>query len=209
MQLSLNELTLDNVGIWPQPVKVCLGIAISVALMAASYYLYFQQQFVVYDNVQAEEITLRQSFEYKQKQAANLPSYRHQIAQMEEIFAKLLYQLPRRTEVPGLLEDISKTGVANGLAFQLFDPLDEVHHAFYTELPIRIEVTGDYHELAKFLSDLASLDRIVTVHSVTVAPIDAASNGRKSVARHDNNYLRMSMVAKTYRYNNEKKNGQS
>ena len=197
MQIAMDDLTFENIGIWPTSVKVALIVLWSVLLLIGSYVFYFKDKVIYYKAVEQEEQQLRLNFEFKQRKAANLEAYKEQIAKMQQLFQRLLRQLPSKTEVPALLEDISKIGVAYGLDFQLFDPMAEVKHDFYTELPIRIEVLGNYHALGQFISDLASLPRIVTVHSISIEPLP---NSEAS-----STLLKMHMVAQTYHYIEEKR----
>jgi len=145
------------------------------------------------DQRRAEEETLKQQFGTKAFQAANLEAYKNQMKEMEESFGALLRQLPSDTEVPGLLEDITRTGLGSGLEFEEIKLLPEVTQQFYIELPIQISVVGGYHDLATFVSGVASLPRIVTLHDFEIKPVSADSTTK----------LRMTIVAKTYRYNDK------
>ena len=141
---------------------------------------------------QAEEQSLRSDFETKYLQSANLLAYRAQAKEMEEKFETILRQLPSDTEIPGLIEDISAVGTSNGLTFSKIDLLPERVLEYYVEKPIQIEVTGSYHDLGAFVSDIADLSRIVTLHDFDIAPSGSQREGR--------GLLKMAIRAKTYRY---------
>ena len=125
----------------------------------------------------AKEVQLFESLTVKAKRAANLEAYRAQLAEIEKSFGAMLRQLPNKTEVPNLLVDISQTGLAAGLEEKLFQPLGEVRKDFYAELPIKIRLTGGYHEMGKFVSGIAALPRIVTLHDIEIMP----APGREAV----------------------------
>ena len=143
--------------------------------------------------IKAEELVLKQQFELKQSRAAKLKLYKQQLAEMEETFGALLRQLPESTEVESLLVDISQTALASGLEIQLFKPSGELQKDFYAELPIALQMSGSYHELAAFVSGSAALPRIVTLHDITLKPQNKGSKGE----------LLMTATAKTYRYLDE------
>jgi type IV pilus assembly protein PilO len=189
MDLSeLNDLTLDNIGEWPAPIKVVLVLILCGAIIGAGYYYHMKDQYLALEQVEQQERYLRQEFERKQAKAVNLEAYREQLKEMEESFGAMLRQLPDKTEVAALLVDVSQTGLAAGLEFELFQPMPEIKRDFYAELPIKIRVVGDYHEFGEFVSGLAALPRIVTVHDV-------------KIMRHKgSDKLVMEATAKTYRY---------
>jgi type IV pilus assembly protein PilO len=140
---------------------------------------------------ESDELDLRKQFESKQQQAANLDAYKLQLAEMERSFGAMLRQLPGKTEVPSLLVDISQTGLAAGLQEKLFQPSGEKGNGFYAELPIKIRLVGSYHDFGNFVSGIAALPRIVTLHDIQIAPVEAKGS-------YDN--LTMDVTAKTYRY---------
>ncbi|MCG6939995.1 MAG: type 4a pilus biogenesis protein PilO [Thiohalocapsa sp.] len=196
MELSdLNELTLSNIGEWPAPAKALVILVLCAALGWAWYYFITRDQLGRLDQAKAQELTLRKTFEDKQDKAANLEAYEQQLTEMEESFGAMVRQLPDRTEVAGLLVDVSQTGLAAGLEFELFQPTGEQDKDFYAELPIRMRVNGRYHEFGRFISGLAALPRIVTIHDVRItAPgkrVEDASEGVR---------LTMEATVKTYRY---------
>ncbi len=191
MNLSEVNWELEAAGTWPLPVKLAT-IAILCAVVAGLWF-YFdtQEQLAQLETVQKKEKELRQTFEFKQRKAANLEEYKQQLAEMEKSFGDMLRQLPNKAEVPDLLVDVSQTGLASGLEFELFQPQAEVKKEFYAELPIKVRVVGDYQELGAFVSGLASLPRIVTIHNVQIKPMK------------DKKELVMNALIKTYRYLDE------
>lgn len=200
-KLKLNELNLDNVGQWPLAIKIGVVSVVSCILIGMGYWLIAKANFEQYKSLQAKEVTLKTDFEIKQRQAVNLQAYRNQMQIMEERFGDMLKQLPTETEMPGLLEEISKTGIASGLTFELFAPQPEIQHDFYIEVPISIVVAGTYHQLAVFLNRVAKMSRIVTLHDFVIegAPSDASKN-TPSEERLTGDKLVMKMTAKIYRY---------
>lgn len=193
--INLNELTLDNIGQWPVPVKIGVLVGMSILIIGLGYWLIVKSNFEQYHTLQDQEVTLKQDFETKQRQAANLQSYRNQLVLINERFGAMLKQLPAKNEMPGLLEEISKTGIASGLKFALFAPDKEVEHDFYIELPIKIQVVGTYFQLAVFLSRVAEMNRIVTLHEFSI--VGVSSKDSKVVSEDE---LVMDITAKIYRY---------
>jgi len=186
---ELNQLDFSNLGDWPVPVKA-LAILIVCGLVAgAGYYFDTQHQLTEMEQVESQERKLRMEFEQKQEKAANLEAYQQQLEEMRQSFGAMLKQLPDKTEVAALLVDVSQTGLAAGLEFELFQPMEEVRKDFYAELPIKLRVLGKYHEFGEFISGLAALPRIVTIHDVSIEP-HKANDGR----------LQLVATAKTYRY---------
>lgn len=197
MSLNVNELTLENAGQWPNSIKIAVVAFLSLLVIGMGYWLIIDDNFEQYNTLQAQEKALKTDFELKQHQASNLQVYRNQMAIMEERFGKMLKQLPTQNEMPGLLEDISKTGIASGLTFELFAPIPEVQHDFYIELPIKTIMVGNYHQFAVFLSRVAQMSRIVTLHNFTIGrPITEDVN--QKIGSGDQ--LNMEMTAKIYRY---------
>jgi len=192
-KIDLSDLDLNNLGSWPAPVKVITCLLLLIGVLALGYNFHLKDLQEQLERIRGEEGTLKQQFATKAFQAANLEAYRRQMAEMETSFGVLLRQLPSDTEVPGLLEDITRTGLGSGLEFEEIKLLQEVAQQFYIELPIQISVVGSYHDLATFVSGVASLPRIVTLHDFEIKP----------VASGDNTKLRMKILAKTYRYNDK------
>ena len=207
LNFNLNELTLDNLGQWPKSIKISVVFLLSILLVGLLYWLIAKENFEQYDVLLTQETTLKSDFEMKQHQASNLQAYRNQIKDMTERFGNMLKQLPTQNEMPGLLEDISKTGIASGLVFELFAPLPEVLHDFYIELPIKTVMVGNYHQFAIFLSRVAQMNRIVTLHDFTIErwvfdngkPKDTLDNQTTS-----GDQLKMEMTIKIYRYRTQK-----
>ena len=169
MKLSeLNELELNSVGSWPATAKAALLIVLFGAVLTAGYTLDTKDQREELKRVQAKEPRLVAEFLKKQRVVANLEAYRAQLAEMEDSLQSMLRQLPTRTEMPDLLEDISNTGLINGLAFDRFKPEAEVPKEFYATQPISIRARGTYHQLGAFLSGVSALPRIVTVGNLKI-----------------------------------------
>ena len=194
-KVDLSELDVNNLGSWPAVVKVITCVLLLIVALALGYNFYLKDLQDVLEQRRAEEHALKEQFSVKAFQAANLDAYKVQMKEMEDSFGTLLRQLPSDTEVPGLLEDITRTGLGSGLEFEEIKLQPEVVQQFYIELPIQIVVVGGYHDLATFVSGVASLPRIVTLHDFEMKLVDAdAGNTSK---------LRMNILAKTYRYNDE------
>ncbi|AMR65649.1 type 4a pilus biogenesis protein PilO [Aquipseudomonas alcaligenes] len=197
-KVDLSELDLNNLGSWPAAVKVISCVLLLIVALALGYNFYLKDLQAMLDGRRAEEVSLKEQFSSKAFQAANLDAYKAQMREMEESFGALLRQLPSDTEVPGLLEDITRTGLGSGLEFEEIKLQPEVAQQFYIELPIQIVVVGGYHDLATFVSGVASLPRIVTLHDFEIAPPSEQKGEPVSPSK-----LRMSILAKTYRYNDE------
>jgi type IV pilus assembly protein PilO len=184
---DLKNIDINNIAGWPLPIKVA-GIAlISVALLFLGYWFLIADELTQYDTEQRKEASLKETFLSKKAMAINLPAYKQQMEEMQQTFGTLLRQLPNKTEVPNLLVDITQAGLGRGLNFVLFKPEKEKPQEFYAELPIDLKVTGSFHQLGQFVSDLAALPRIVTVGDIQIS---ADPKGA----------LNMSAVARTYRY---------
>jgi len=188
-EFDVNNIDFDNIGAWPAAVKAILGVLLLVLVVAGGYYYHIKDLQLALTGVQAEEERLRQDYEKKAFQAANLEAYKAQMVEMEESFGALVSQLPSDTEVPGLLEDITNKGLMNGLEINSIALQGEQAREFYVELPIAITATGSYHDLGAFISGMAGLPRIVTLHDFSISA--PSGNG---------NALNMSITAKTYRY---------
>jgi type IV pilus assembly protein PilO len=200
---ELNQLDLNSFGEWPVPVKAVAVLLACVALAGAAYYFDTKEQLARLAQEQSTERDLRGSFEIKQKKAANLDAYRNQLAEMKESFGAMLRQLPNQTEVANLLVDVSQTGLANGLEFELFQPEDEIAKDFYAELPIRIRVNGTYHDFGRFISGLAALPRIVTIHDVIMASAGGQAASGQNAGAESAGRLTLQATVKTYRYLDE------
>lgn len=188
MNLSEISLDFDDVGNWPAPVRA-ISILLAASLVVGAWY-YFDTQHQLND-LQAEqkkESEHKNTFEIKQKKAAQLADYREQLKQIKESLGVMLKQLPDKTEIAKLLVDISQTGLGNGLEFELFQPKGEQKREFYAEYPIDVKVVGDYLQLGNFVSGVAAFPRIVTISDVEIKPHKKSGK------------LVMQAVVKTYRY---------
>lgn len=191
---QLRTLDPRDVGRWPLAVRGFFVVLIFVICAAVAWYLFvWNDDRPILQKAEADELDLRSQFENKQQRAANLDAYKAQLAEMERSFGAMLRQLPGKTEVPNLLVDISQTGLAAGLQEKLFQPAGEQSKGFYAELPIKIRLVGNYHEFGAFVSGIAALPRIVTLHDISITPVADAKTGG-----YDN--LTMDVTAKTYRY---------
>lgn len=186
---DLSDLNLEAMASWPPLLKIILLSALFVALLVAGFYLHIEDLNKRLKLAEREETTLRLDFEQKAFEAANLAAYKAQLAEMEVRFGALVAQLPSETEVPGLLEDITDKGELNGLSIERIDLLDEQAQNFYVELPIAIQAVGSYHDIGAFISGMAGLPRIVTLHDFEIV-----------TARDAPSTLEISIQAKTYRY---------
>jgi type IV pilus assembly protein PilO len=188
---ELQSLDANDIGRWPFVFRAgVIGIVFVLVIGLGTYWVIVEDKYPALQRVEQEEVTLRQVFENKQRKAANYDAYRAQLAQIEQSFGTMLRQLPGETEIPSLIVDISQTGLAAGLQEKLFRPQPEVPKDFYAEKPITISLSGGYHEIANFVSGIAALPRIVTLHDITIAPDDPDSFDS----------LTMQVTAKTYRY---------
>jgi type IV pilus assembly protein PilO len=192
---ELRSLDTNDPGRWPLPIRVgAVAIVFAAAVAVGIYLLVVKTEMPLLERAQQEERDLRTRFETQQRKAANFDAYRAQLAEIERDFGAMLRQLPGKTEVPSLLVDISQTGLGAGLEEVEFTPAGEIHKDFYAELPIRLRYTGSYHELGNFVSGIAALPRIVTLHDITI---------RRQQADEANDELSLSVTAKTYRYLDE------
>ena len=188
---DLRSLDTNDPGRWPLPIRVGAVAIAFVAVVAIGIYMFvIKQEQPLLERAQQEERDLRVTFEDKQRKAANFDAYRAQLAEIERDFGAMLRQLPGKTEVPSLLVDISQTGLGAGLEEQLFQPMGEIQKDFYAELPIKLRYTGNYHELGNFVSGIAALPRIVTLHDISIKPAKEGSYDE----------LVLDVSAKTYRY---------
>jgi len=197
---ELKSLDANDVGRWPLVFRLTvIGIAFTAALAMGIYWFILEDKAPALKRVQDEEQTLRLSFENKQKKAANYDAYRKQLAQMEQSFGTMLRQLPGETEIPSLIVDISQTGLAAGLQEKLFQPQPEIPRDFYAEKPITISLSGGFHEIANFVSGVAALPRIVTLHDINITT-DSPRVAQNSGAANSYDNLTIQVTAKTYRY---------
>ncbi len=188
---DLQKLDPNNIGSWPAALRVLVLLGLCVAVLGAGYWFDTRGQIATLEKEGKREEQLKQTFEIKQRKAANLEPLKRQLQEMKQTFGDLLRLLPNKTEIEGLLVDISQSGLAAGLEFDLFKPGPEQPQEFYAVQPIQIRVTGSYHQLAEYVSAVAVMPRIVTQHDITIAPREANQRSPK---------LSMNMTARTYRY---------
>ncbi|MGC1459431.1 MAG: type 4a pilus biogenesis protein PilO [Steroidobacteraceae bacterium] len=191
---ELRSLDPREPGRWPLPIRIgAVVVWLLVLTFILGYFFVWSNESPVLEQRQQEEQKLRQEFRTKHAQAVNLSVYKQQLADIERSFGALLRQLPGRTEVPNLVVDISQTGLAAGLSQKLFQPGAEVKKDFYAEYPVRMRFSGSYHQFGQFVSGIAALPRIVTLHDLEIKP-----DGK---AGYDS--LTLDLTAKTYRYLDE------
>jgi type IV pilus assembly protein PilO len=188
---ELRSLDVNDVGRWPLVFRAAVILIAFLIVLGVGVYL-----FIIKDlrpqlqRAEEDEQTLRVTFENKQRKAANYDAYKNQLAQIEQSFGTMLRQLPGETEIPSLIVDVSQTGLAAGLRERLFQPQPEIPRDFYAEKPIKMRLSGGYHEIANFVSGVAALPRIVTLHNINILPEAADSSQQLSIE----------VTAKTYRY---------
>lgn len=191
---ELRSLDPRDPGRWPLAVRAgAVGLAFVVLTVFLIYFLVWDEQRPALQQREDQEQALRQEYRTKHSKAVNLDIYKQQLKDIERSFGALLRQLPGKTEVPNLLVDISQTGLSAGLEEKLFEPQPEVKKDFYAELPIKIRLTGSYHQFGQFVSGIAALPRIVTLHDIEI----------KSENKDAYDQLSLELTAKTYRYLDE------
>jgi type IV pilus assembly protein PilO len=195
---ELRSLDTSDPGRWPLPIRVgAVAILFAAAVAIGIWMLVINQEMPGLRAAERQEVDLRAQFEDRQRKAANFDAYRAQLAEIERDFGAMLRQLPGKTEVPSLLVDISQTGLGAGLEEQTFTPTGEIQKDFYAELPIKLRYTGSYHELGNFVSGIAALPRIVTLHDISIRPVNGSNPDE----------LTLDVTAKTYRYLDEDATG--
>jgi type IV pilus assembly protein PilO len=193
---ELRSLDTNDPGRWPMPIRAgAVAIVFAAAVAIGVYLTVIKTEMPLLERAEQEELELRTQFETQQRKAANFDAYRAQLAEIERDFGAMLRQLPGKTEVPSLLVDISQTGLGAGLEEQTFTPMGEIQKDFYAELPIKLRYTGSYHELGNFVSGIAALPRIVTLHDISIRPVTRQGAGPDD--------LTLDVTAKTYRYLDE------
>jgi type IV pilus assembly protein PilO len=195
---DLNDLDMKNAGSWPGAIKGICYLLVIVVILSLVYYFDINDLQIQLDTVTVEESSLKDQYKIKAEKVANLEEYKLQMVEMEQTFGALLKQLPSDTEVPGLLEDISSVGSLSGLEIQLINLRPELSREFYVELPIQVQVAGGYHDLASFVSGVAGLPRIVTLHDFTITG-EKLGQGDSGAEK-----LSMDISAATYRYSGDK-----
>lgn len=188
MQLNdINDLDLEDIGNWPTPAKIMLNLVFAGLIGLFSYWFLIEDSLQTLATTEKKELELKSQFEVKSQLASNLEPYSVQMQDMEESFNKMLRQLPSQSETAGLLDDLSYIGQDNGLDLRKFKWLPEVTRDFSYEVPVSLEVEGNFHQLGKFTGDIAALPRIVTLEDFTITKLKGES-------------LRVNMIARTYRY---------
>jgi type IV pilus assembly protein PilO len=183
--------SLKKIGVAPLPVRIGAIVLIVAVILAGGYFKIINPVRDRIAELEKKELELKQNFDMQQRKASNLEAYQEQLEEMKRSFGAMLRQLPNKTEVESLLVDLSQASAANNLKVDYFKPTGEVAREFYAEYPITLRVFGRYHELARFVSDVAALPRIVTLHDIVIKPVDLNSNSGD---------LTMEMTAKTYHY---------
>ncbi|MDR7120280.1 type 4a pilus biogenesis protein PilO [Rheinheimera soli] len=190
--IDLSEIDFNDMGAWPKAGKIALASVVAFSVMLLSYFFLIETQVTNLEAAQQKELELRLDYQSKYGKAINLELYQEQMLEMEKTFSTLLKQLPATHETPGMLDDITFAGTSVGLTFVRINWMPEIEKEFYTELPIQIEVIGDYHQIGNFVSEIAKLPRIVSLHDFV---IQSREDGKQS----------FSVIAKTYRYKELKK----
>ncbi len=195
-EIDLNDIDINDlkkIGTAPTPVKVVLIVLVCILVGFAGYYFDIKKQLIVLEKAEKKELELRKTFDFKQSKAANLDAYAQQLEEMKKSFGALLRQLPNKTEIESLLTDISQTGIASGLEIEYFRPEGLSPKEFYAEFPIKLRVTGRFHQFGRFVSGVAALPRIVTMRDITIKHADKEKGVR----------LQMEVTAVTYQYLDE------
>lgn len=185
---DVNDIDFEKIGVWPLPAKIFVMVIVIITVFSLTYYLQISDLNVSLEEAQGKEVALRKTYESKSFEAANLDAYRAQMVEMNSTFTSLLSRLPSKTEVPGLLEDLGARGRESGLTIKGITLGDEKAAEYYIEVPIKIIVEGGYHDMGGFVSGVAGLPRIVTLHDYTITK------------QKDTGVLNMQIAAKTYRY---------
>lgn len=191
---DLRSLDPEDPGSWPLPAKVAAAVFVTIAVLVVSYFLQVKDELATLDQKRQEEVRLFAEFRDKHQKSARLEEYRAQLEDMEDILRSLLRQLPSRTEMPNLLQDISQTAIATGIQISRFEPRPEINRDFYAEKPIAVRMQGEYHQFGEFVSAVASLARVVilTMHDISLQPVAPNSS-----------QLELAGTVKTYRYLDE------
>ena len=192
---GLEPSDLKKIGTAPLAARIFILALALAAIIGAGIWFLIKPKFLALDQVAAQEEVLKQSFDKTQAKAANREAYIEQLSEMKRTFNVMLRQLPNKTDIESLLIDLSQTSVAAGLEVEFFKPKNEIAREFYVEYPIQIKVTGNYHQFGNFVSGLAALPRIVTLHNINIIPIGKGGDGDEAAQQ-----LQMDLTATTYRY---------
>lgn len=188
---EINELDLEDIGSWPTPAKVVVNFILAGLIVFLSYWFLISESLVTLENTENKEADIKSQFEAKAMLASNLDLYSEQMIEMENSFNNMLRQLPSKSETAGLLDDLSYIGQNNGLALKKFKWLKEVSRDFSYEVPVNLEMVGNFHQLGKFTGDIAALPRIVTLEDFSISKLKG-------------DQLKVTMIARTYRYKGDK-----
>jgi len=196
---DLRNLDRNNIGGWPKSVKVFFTVLVFAVIVFFGWYLHVSNQQDSLTSLAGKEVQLKHEFAQKQAKAVNLDALQQQLDEMKDMLRQLLRQLPSKTEMPELLVDISQAALSSGLETELFQPGPETPKDFYAEKPIKLKMVGTYHQFGTFISDVASLPRVVilTMHDVSLTPLHAPAKGAEPAA---NEQLVLQGTVKTYRY---------
>lgn len=196
---DLRNLDRNDVGGWPQSVKIFFLVLLFAVVILGGWYFKVSNQQDDLEQARRQETKLKQEFAQKQAKAVNLDALEKQLAQMKDMLHQLLRQLPSKTEMPQLLVDISQTALAAGIDTEVFQPEGEITKDFYAEKPIQLKMVGTYHQFGTFISDVASLPRVVilTMHDVSLTPLSKAPKGANLSSGQQ---LVLQGTVKTYRY---------
>lgn len=191
---DVNDIDFEKVGVWPLPAKIFVALLLIVIVFSLTYYLKISELTEELDGVKAKEVSLRKDYEAKSFEAANLDAYRAQMEEMDLTFKSLVSRLPSKTEIAGLLDDIEARGTESGLTINATTIEQEKTSEYYIEVPFKINVDGGYHDMGSFISGVAGMPRIVTLHDYTIQK------------KKDSGVLNMQISAKTYRYKSQEAN---
>ena len=196
---ELQSLDMEDIGRWPFLFRAAAVALVCIAVTVGGLYMFvYQEKIPLLEKAEYQEEELRVIFEEKQRKASNFNAYEEQLTEIERSFGTMLRQLPGKTEIPNLLVDISQTGLAAGLKEKLFQPEGEIRRDFYAEKPIKIRLNGSYHELGNFVSGIAALPRIVTLHDINIQGVSKGAGKDELV---------LNVTAKTYRYLDDEEAG--
>lgn len=199
-----SDIDIGDPSSWPASFKIFGGIVIAIAIIYATYHFKVIEQRQILKTAVAKEQTLKDEFLEKKALAINLEAYKEQKKEAEDLFAELKEQLPSETEIPDLLVDVTQLGLSRGLVFEQFEPRSEVPKNFYIEKPVEVIVSGEYHEMANFVSDVAALSRIVNVNDFEINRRSEQSTRNNESVDIDKAPLMMNAIIKTYYYVEEK-----
>lgn len=200
---DFQNLNTNDVGTWPLAPRVAAIAGLFIAVLVLGWLLLWSDQLAQLEEKEQEQTRLKDEFLNKKGQADNLGLYTQQLAETDRVFGTLLKQLPSKTEVDALLNDVNQAGLSRGLQFQLFKPDAEVTKEFYAELPVNVKLSGNYHDFAAFAADIAQLPRIVTLNNLSITTLTPDKAGGEAVPKTGQGSLSMEVRLKTFRYLDE------